>query len=690
MTELKSHIDFETRSQAELARQLAVGEHAYAAHPTTDPLLLAFKTPNMAYVRVQDLTKDTSFPVELDLALSRGDRFVAHNARFEQAIWYWQMHLRFGWPLLSKWSCTAARARYWGLRASLEGAASDLEVPHQKNKRGEELIKIFCKPRKKVKGVIKQNWATPEELPAEWAEFKQYCGDDVLAEMDIDAILPELPEFEQAIWDLDYTINWRGLPIDHELVDRATMFCDFYTNHNITRFNAITGGINPTQRDKVLEYVQQRELEIDNLRSKTLKRLNMSDLDPDLREIVQIRLEAAKASVKKLQAMHRCTTEDGRARGLLLYYGAHTGRYSGKRIQPQNFTRGNRDAQASMFNYLEDESIWGTASFGNSPFDLPAWARIGDLTFARPLGTLAQSMRGFIKAPDGYRFVVCDYAQIEARVLAWLARAERKLDAFRTGKDLYVDFATAMYGRTYDEYFELVDGKLKVKKGAFADERQIAKSAELGCGYGLGGTAFVAYCDNMDIIINETYAKQVVKTWRDNNPEIVDYWSRVERGACMATMFEDRTVRVGDFVQFKVHRVDEERWWLRCILPSGRHIAYYRPKVQDVATWGGRVRQELSFRTEWNGKSYRESTYGGKLVENIVQGTARDIMMCGIQNGEANGYECVLTVHDENVTLRPNGQGSAAELERLMCDLPAWVTDCPITAEGGEMVRYGK
>lgn len=686
MTELKAHIDFETRSLAELARQNAVGEHAYAQHESTDAILLGYKTVDMPHVVVQDLLKDNTFPIELDIAIGRGDRFVAHNARFEQAIWYWQMVRRHNWPSISKWSCTAARARYWGLRASLDGVTSDLEAPHRKNPRGEELIKVFCKPRKKVKGVIKQGWATPEELPGEWEEFKFYCGDDVLAEIDVDHMLPELPGFEQDNWDLDYIINWRGLPIDVEMVDRAAMFSDFYTDLAVARFNAITGGLAPTQRDRVLEYVQQRELEIDNLRAKTLKRLNMVDMPADLREIIEIRIETAKASVKKLQAMHRCTTDDGRARGLLLYYGAHTGRYSGKRIQPQNFNRGNAKVQKAVFKYLEDEEIWDVSKMRNG-FNYPAWAEQGDLIFPRPLRALAESMRGFIKAPDGYRFVVADYAQIEARVLRWLARAEFKMQAFRDGTDLYCQFASTIYqGRKYSDYFN-DQGKV-VKEGKLADERQVSKSAELGCGYGLGGVAFVAYCDNMDIIIDEETAKNVVKAWRRDNPEIVKYWERIEKAAVLATIFEDKPARVDNIV-FKIHRLDHERWWLECMLPSGRHIAYYRPKVLDTCVYG-QWRQTLSFRTEWNGKSFREDTYGGKLVENIVQGIARDIMMCGIHKGEANGYECVLTVHDENVTLRRNGEGSYKELEQLMCDLPAWVTDCPITAEGGEMVRYGK
>lgn len=690
MTDVKSHIDFETASQAELARQNAVGEHAYADHESTVPLLLAFKTSAMCDVGLIDFTKDTSCPKDIEWAIRTEERFVAHNARFEQAIWYWQMVKRYGWPRIPKWSCTAARARYWGIRASLDGAASDLEVPHQKNKRGTELINIFCKPRKKVKGRIVLDRGLPHEFPSEWEEFKYYCRDDVLAEIDVDNILPELPEFEQRIWDLDYTINWRGLPIDSELVDRATMFCDYYTSLNLARFEAITGGLAPTQRDKVLAYVQERELDIDNLRSKTLKRLNMADMPPDMRELIAIRLEAAKASVKKLQAMARCTTQDGLARGLLLYYGAHTGRYSGKRIQPQNFVRGNADVQKAIFRYLENEAIWDNSYYlSNSGLSTPKWVYDADLTFPRPLGALAQAMRGFIKAPPGKRFVVCDYAQIEARINAWLAGAERKLDMFRQGVDLYCMFATKVYGTKYDDYFEVVNGKRKVRKGPRADERQISKSAELGCGFGLGGTAFVAYCDNMDITITEAEAKAVVKTWRDDNPEIVKFWERVEKAAIIATTFEDRLVKVGDHISFKVYRVDSERWWLECFLPSGRHIAYFRPKVTDIVRWGIPAKQ-LSFRTEWNGKSFRESTYGGKLVENIVQGTARDVMMVGIQNAEKNGYECVLTVHDENVTLCDIGHGSSRELESLMCELPAWIGSCPIVAEGGETERYGK
>lgn len=677
----KAHIDFETRSVAELARQNAVGEHAYAAHHSTDALLLAYKTDEMPKVDVQDLLVSTRMPDELRAAAERGDTFVAHNARFEQAIWYWQMHLRHGWPLIEHWSCTAARARYWGLRASLDGVCSDLETTHQKNKRGTELINLFCKPRRKIKGVIRKAWAEPWELPGEWQEFIQYCAEDVYAEIDVDNLLPELPEFEQANWDLDYTMNWRGLPIDMAMVERATEFCEHYTNLAFATFDDITGGLRPTQRAKVLEYLQQRDVDIHDMKAKTLKRIVMADFDNETQDLITIRLETSKASVKKLAAMIRCTTDDGLARGLVLYYGAHTGRDSGKRVQPQNFIRGNKKMQAQMFTFLEGP--W---------WEDGTWQEVADLIFPRPLNALAQSMKGFICAPEGERFVIADYAQIEARVLCWLSRSMDKLQFFHDGKDTYCRFAANMYGRKYEDYFETIEGKsVRIDDLDLANERQLSKHAELGCGFGLGGDKFVEYCDDRDITIEREVAIGIVKAWRNDNPDIVNYWARVEKAAKVAVWKEESTGKpirasVGN-VSFFVHRIDAERFWLRCELPSGRHISYYRPKLRDGLKWGKPV-TILSFRTEWVGKTFREDTYGGKLVENIVQGTARDIMKRGVLNAESAGYAFRLPIHDAGLFTMPFGTGSYQELEQLLCQQDAWITDCPVVAEGKECIRY--
>jgi DNA polymerase len=411
-------------------------------------------------------------------ACARGDKFVAHNARFEQAITFWILVRQWGWPMPASWSCTAARSRYWGIRASLEGSASDLELNFQKNEAGKQFINDFCKPRKykgaKKLGIIKDMWYEPHEQPELYATGKAYCVDDTLAEVGIDKVLPDLPEFEQRIYDLDFRLNTRGIPIDIQAVKRATQFTDHYTALNVERFNAITG-VNPTQRDRILDYIKQRE-EIDDLgdlRSKTLRRIVLDDLPTDLQDVITIRMEASKASIKKLETMVRCTDSDGFARGGHLYYGAHTGRWAHKRIQTGNMTRPDMKVLKGMFEYLEGP-WWSNPGMvghnGGPPLDdmpqQPEWVFEAGMRFPRPLGALAKSMRGFIAAPKGKRIVSGDYAQIEVRVLVWLARCMWVLDAFRNGDDVYTRFgAEHMYPHemgAYENCIFLKNGKPKV------------------------------------------------------------------------------------------------------------------------------------------------------------------------------------------------------------------------------------
>lgn len=728
MEPLRTHLDFETRSLADLPK---VGEHAYARHWSTAPLLLTHGTapkgvrPDFKLIDFFEVPEyaDSIYPANvapewsvfkvpcptaiLD-AIQNGNTFVAHNARFEQAIYYYICHLKWGWPMPVRWSCTAARSRYYGIRASLEGSASDLEVIAQKDERGKQFINDFCKPRKyrgrKADGIVKELWYEPHENPAGWQAGREYCITDGEAEADIDAVLPDLPPFEQAAWEWDFDINVRGIPIDIHSVGRAIKFSDHYTAKAVARFEQVTQ-VRPTQRDRVLEYLQQRE-EIENLgdlRSKTLKRLTRDEFPEDLQDVIDIRLDCSLASIKKLETMVRCTDSDYRARGGHLYCGAHTTRWSHKRIQTGNMKRGDAKVQANMFAFLEHPS-WdappipglghnGGPSLLGGPVetgDRPAWQEAADWRFLRPLGSLSQSMRGFIKAKEGHRLVAADFAQIEARVLAWMARANRKLDAFRAKRDLYVQFAGVMYKRTYEEYFEVNDkGKLVVKE-KYKFERQVAKSAELGCGFGLGGPKFQEYCDNSDIIIDLDTAKNTVAMWREDNPEIVQLWGRMEACAIGATANPGQVFELGGTgIKWYTWHIDDERYWLVCELPSGSSLYYYRPKIQLVEKWG-HLKEQLTFRTEWNGKSYRESTYGGKLVENAVQKFARDVMVVGGLKGEKAGYKAIMLVHDEVVTEVPIGFGSQQELCAHLCDQEDWIGDLPVEAEGTEMERYGK
>jgi DNA polymerase len=605
----------------------------------------------------------------------------------------------------TRWSCTAARSRYYGVRASLDGAASDLEVLTQKDGRGKQFINDFCKPRSykgaKKYGIVKELWYEPHENPQGWQIGKEYCITDGEAEADIDAVLPDLPAFEQAVWELDFKINDRGVPIDVPSVERAIAFTEHFTREAYGRFEVLTA-LRPTQRDKVLEYLQQRE-EIDilgDLKSKTLKRLTHADFPQDLQDVIQIRLDCSLASVKKLERMESCTDDDGFARGCHLYYGAHTGRFTNKRIQTGNMKRGDARMQQAMFAYLEHPTAWPQIGHNQGPpLDLldgleaaqkAGWVIEAEMRFVRPLATLSLSMRGFVAAPKGRKLVAGDFAQIEARVLAWLARCMWLLTAFRNRDDPYVKFgAEHMYHRDYDDCFEYVDGKRKVKAD-FAFQRQVSKSAVLGCGFGLGGKKFVEYCDNSDIIITEEEAKETVGKYRDAHPEVVQLWARVEQCCILATANPGVVYELGGTgVKFYTWHVDSERYWLKIELPSGRCLHYYRPKIEFRNKWGRTV-EALTFRSEWNGMSYREDTYGGKIVENIVQAIARDIMAVGALNADRAGYDVRMLVHDEIVTLVDQYFGSHQELCTLMCQQEAWITDLPIEAEGATMIRYGK
>lgn len=640
-------------------------------------------------------------PAVIKTAIENDWVFVAHNARFEQDIWYWICHLRWGWPMPKRWSCTAARARYWGIRASLEGAGSDLELKIQKQVEvGESFIKTFTTPRKykgaKKNGIITQLWAEPHELPEQWNRGLGYCLDDARTEKLIDETLPDLPPFEQDIWELDFAINTHGVPIDVDNVQKAVHFSEYYTQQAVQRFNAITS-VNPTQRDRVLEYINERDemadKPLENLRSKTLTRLDVSALPPDLIDVINIRLDCSRASIKKLESMSKAVSPDYRARGTFLYYGAHTGRWSAKRMQTHNYIRGDAKVAASMFEYFEG-GLW---EGGVSNSGLPLWASAGDLMFPRPLKALSQSMRGFIKAEEGTRIVAGDYAQIEARVLAWLANCESLLNSFRTGEDVYVRFAADhMYRRNYRDYFGN-DGKVLT---VYTDERQRAKSAVLGAGFQLGADGFRAYCDSMDIFISELEARQIIATYREAYPEISDWnfglWARMQYCAVQAVTDEKQPVYLhGTCIKFHVHRLDADRWWLLITLPSGRHIAYFRPKVEV----GGKFNKPvLSFRTEWMGKSYREDTYGGKITENVVQAVARDICAQGALNVHRSGYSVFALIHDEIVSLVADnvidfygGRDKARDdyNQRLLM-MPDAYAGLPLNAESKVLIRYGK
>lgn len=667
----KVYIDFETFSKLDVRQ---VGAFKYAEHPSTEVLICCWAINDGP---VQSWHNGLPFVLlhPLIKAVASAAKVGAHNAHFEFVIWnivlrrmFEKLHKEYGalfpkskhipLPVMrpEQLDCTAARAAMCSLPRSLEKSAEVLGLTMQKDKRGGELIRFFCKPRKPTnRDPSTRN--TPRNYPEKFFEFVRYCQQDVRTERGLDDVLPPLPPFERRVYAVDTRINTRGLPIDVELVEKATVIVDELTKRVKARVNTITNGINPTQRDRMLEWFERNGVELENLQAGTIAALlknTQITLSSQIRTLLELRVEAAKASVKKLVSMARCTMNDGHARGTVLYYGAHTGRWAGRLIQPQNYIRG-------LLELAEQVLVFKLLDSGD--------ADLFEALYEKPLYTIAQVMRGFIRAKRGHRLLVVDYAQIEARVLAWLAQEYTALDAYRRGEDRYVLMAAFLWNIP--------------KEQVTKEQRRIAKNLVLGCGYGLGGAKFIEYCAKQDLIIDEDLSFRAVRAYRKLNPKTVEFWGDVERCAIAAVRTPGVVVRLrnlGFVIRGK---------FLQILLPSGRALYYPFAKLEPVMKFG-EPSVQLTYRTEYFRAWIRTSTYGGKLVENIVQALARDIMCFGIWECEDNGYPIIGTVHDELISMLKYGVGSIKKMVEVISRIPAWAQGCPITAEGFEAERYRK
>lgn len=654
------YVDFETFSTVDLRK---VGSFRYAMDPTTEPILLGWCLHPGPRVRVWDCLDQPTPPAELLAAAADNSVvFAAHNAMFDWAVW--QYSLRRLWPEfpsipIGRVLCTSSTAAVFAFPRGLENLAIALDTGAQKDKNGDRLKRLFTRPRKPTKHDARTRvW--PHQAPLDWRAFKGYCGTDIRTMIECHQAFPPLPHGEIDTYRLDLQINARGLPIDIPTVRKAYTITTKLEANIAAKVTAIAGGIRPTQRDKMMGFMKDMGADMENLQAETIRTMLLSaeDMDPKLRELLQLRLEASRASTKKLIVMQGIADLDGRARGMFLYYGAHTGRWSGRYIQPQNFIRGNlKQAQIDVV------------------FDMLQWADADafELLYQRPMDTISQCMRGFIKAPDGYVFHIVDYTAIEARVLAWLANEAGMLKAYFEGLDVYKVMASRLFSIAYED----VDG----------EQRRIAKNLVLGCGYSLGGKKFVEYCARAGVVITEAFAIAAVRLYRQENQAIVRFWYDVEAAAA-------RAIATQKPVQLRNLWFDTlvmgELSWLRIGLPSGRQLYYPWPMVTQTEHYG-KLRNQISFKADFRGRMLRGSTYGGRLVENIVQAVSRDIMVEGMNTAEEYGYAAVGTVHDELITLCPkSGEHTLKELEKLISRNPVWASGLPLGCEGFTCVRYRK
>lgn len=657
MTDI-GHLDFETYCELDIRK---VGTYRYARHPSCEVLVARFLLPGGTYPEEWLPWRDAP-PARLVAWVRGGGKLGAHNAAFERVVWRHALRRQCpGLPEVkdAQWVCTAAKAAASGLPRSLDKALKALGSTVKKDVEGSKLIKVFCQPRKPTK----TNPSTriyPTDDPERFKRLSEYCARDVLGEVELDTALPDLIPRQRRMFILDMVMNDRGLPIDLLLVNKALTVVRALEMNVAARVAALTGGLKATQVQKMLNFFSERGIDLKDMRAETIRQaLKSEDLSDDVKELLELRIEAGKASTKKLISMKLCADPvDHVVQGGFLYHGAHTGRYAGRLVQPHNFIRGSLKAHQRDFVFALLEHA-----------DPELFLRLYD----KPIDVISQCMRGFIKAPDGYELAVVDYTAIEARVLAWIAGEEHMLEAYRHGVDVYKLMAMKLY-------------KLKSINDVSDEQRRIAKNLVLGCGYQLGGAKFVEYAANAGVIIDEGFAKKAVRAYRDEHPAIRESWSTVERLVSGAILHPGK-VYTG--LKCKFFMRDH---WLCIQLPSGREIRYPYAKAVPVERWD-KPAYEISFCTEIKGQFVREKTYGGKLIENIVQGIAFDVMQEGMLSAETNGYPVFGTVHDELLTLRKLGTSNIKELERLVCvvgERGKWGHGIPLAAKGFTCIRYEK
>jgi len=646
---IKLHLDFETYSDKNLK---TVGAIRYSESPNARILLVGYAIDD-GEVKVWD-PADEIQPLDLWIALEDKNVLIyAHNANFERAIIENVAYRQLNWPRIdvSRYRCTAAMAAALALPRGLAAVATALKLPVEKDTTGMALIRIFCIPNKQGERTL------PEEKPEKWQAFKEYCIIDVEVARAVDNKLIKLPliDFEQKVWELDSDINLRGLPIDIELITAAQKLVDEHTAIECKRCREITGGINPTQTDKLKAWIEGHGVELEDLTKPTLQ--SLTNLPEIVTEVINIRLSIGRASVKKLTAFIKTESEDHRIRGTMMYHGATTGRFSARLVQPHNLFRPTID----------------------NPYQIAEMILLGSLSdlefmYGDPLEAIASCLRHMICSKEGYVLNVADYSAIEARVIAWIAGQENVLEIFRGHGKIYEHAAAGIFGVHIDEVTDF--------------QRRIGKVAILALGYGGAVGAFQNMAGTYGVVVEDEFAQKVTDEWRADNPNIVQLWKDIE-SACK------RAIRTGKLQTVGKIKICMYGIFLLIRLPSRRRLAYPYPKIEKVTitvrenTWDA---QQITFygQIPQSQKWGRISTYGGKLVENIVQAIARDLMVYAMINVEGRGYPLVGTVHDEILSETLDNLGSIGEFSNIICELPDWAEGLPLTAEGYRQRRYKK
>jgi DNA polymerase len=679
------YLDLETYSKTPITH----GTHAYAAD--AEILLVACAWDDEP-VQVLDYANNEASVTALMANLTLPNvTVVIHNSHFDRTV------IRHVWGLdipTTRIHDTMVQALSHGLPASLGMLCEVLGLPADKakDKDGKRLINLFCKPQGVNRKIAR---ATRDTHPGEWERFKAYAASDIEA---MRAVMERMPNYnmsqtEMALWQLDQRINDRGVAIDMDLVHAAIRAVDRAQGDLTAQALELTDGqvANTTQGAALrLHILENYAVDMPDLQMATVEKTLALDVDPALKELLRVRLQASSTSTAKYRVLARGTSADKRLRGLLQFNGAaRTGRWAGRLFQPQNLPRPS----------LKQEAIDAGIE--------AMLAGCAHLTTDNVMELASSAIRSCIVAPFGKKLVVADLSNIEGRDQAWLANEEWKLQAFREfdegiGPDLYKLAYSKSFGTTPD----------KVTK----DQRQVGKVQELALGYEGGVGAFATFAGVYGINLDEladkvlenapqglvtaadNYFAFVIKekrpryglsddafvacdvlkrAWREAHPNITGYWAQLKNAVIRAINMRGSTVVT---LGLKITSTS----WLRIVLPSGRSLVYPQPKLIDGAVTYMGVDQ---FTRKWT----RISTHGGKLFENLCQAVARDVMAANMPRIEAAGYQIVLTVHDEIIAEAPDQpEFNADHLASLLATNPDWAPDMPLAAAGFETYRYRK
>lgn len=636
--------DIETFSSVDLTKS---GVYPYAESPDFEVLLIAYAVDEEP---VRALTvSDVDEWIEVKQRLTDPNYIkVAHNSAFERACLSKWLGIELN---AEDWEDTMIMAAYNGLPLSLEGAGAALGITDQKMKEGTALINYFSKPCKPTiaNGQRTRNW--PAHAPEKWQTFIDYCVRDVEAMRQIYRKLESYPvmKFERRVWTVDASINERGVKVDLELAEAAIAVDKEFKAEHVDEMKRLTGLENPNSVSQLKKWLSACGVEAEALNKATVAELRESVISPTVRRVLELRQLLSKTSTKKYQAVQNAVCSDGRVRGLLQYYGAaRTGRWAGRLLQLQNLPQNHLDHIDLVREVVRSKDL-----------------QTLELLYDSVPDTLSQLIRTVLVAKEGCTFLVADYSAIEARVIAYLAGEQWQMDAFAAGKDLYCETASQMFGVPVE------------KHGVNSHLRQKGKIATLACGYGGGVNALKAFgADKMGL--TEEEMQDIVTQWRIASPTIPRLWRDTENAAKQALLHPGKSYKIPCGVIYY-----KDRDALRCKLPSGRLLTYWQAELDSDGKICFMGQNQTTRKWEKTG------TWGGKLVENIVQAYARDCLAVALVRLDEAGYKVVFSVHDEIIAEAPEGSKWEDMAEIMSSPIP-WAPGLKLDADGYETPFYIK